>query len=122
MNRNSVLIVSHFHPLQPVYTKASTLASQQLMQQQVALMAAAQGTYAVASPVNVLGTQMQGLSGLAAHNGIATAAITPTTATLASGRSSFHAPAGIDDLTLSCRSAWLSRLVLYCDVLCRVMC
>ena len=90
---------------QPVYTKASTLASQQLMQQQVALMAAAQGTYAVASPVNVLGTQMQGLSGLAAHNGIATAAITPTTATLASGRSSFHSHAGIDNLTLTCVSA-----------------
>ncbi|KAK7450682.1 hypothetical protein BaRGS_00039908 [Batillaria attramentaria] len=70
---------------QPVYTKASTLASQQLMQQQVALMAAAQGTYVAASPVNVLGTQMQGISGLPAHNGIASAAITPTTATLASG-------------------------------------
>ncbi|XP_076444774.1 CUGBP Elav-like family member 3-A isoform X8 [Babylonia areolata] len=71
---------------QPVYTKASTLASQQLMQHQVALMAAAQGTYAVAaSPLNVLGSQMQGLSGLTAHNGIATAAITPTTATLATG-------------------------------------
>ncbi|XP_076444768.1 CUGBP Elav-like family member 3-A isoform X2 [Babylonia areolata] len=72
--------------LEPVYTKASTLASQQLMQHQVALMAAAQGTYAVAaSPLNVLGSQMQGLSGLTAHNGIATAAITPTTATLATG-------------------------------------
>ncbi|XP_070184653.1 CUGBP Elav-like family member 3-A isoform X2 [Littorina saxatilis] len=69
---------------EPIYTKASSLASQQLMQQQVALMAAAQGTYAVASPVNVLGTQMQGLSGLT-HNGIASGAITPTTATLASG-------------------------------------
>ncbi|KAK7473612.1 hypothetical protein BaRGS_00035159 [Batillaria attramentaria] len=71
--------------VEPVYTKASTLASQQLMQQQVALMAAAQGTYVAASPVNVLGTQMQGISGLPAHNGIASAAITPTTATLASG-------------------------------------
>ncbi|KAL8613672.1 hypothetical protein ACOMHN_029764 [Nucella lapillus] len=70
---------------QPVYTKASTLASQQLMQHQVALMAAAQGTYVTASPLSVLGSQMQGLSGLTAHNGIATAAITPTTATLASG-------------------------------------
>ena len=120
MNHNSVLIVSHFRPLQPVYTKASTLASQQLMQQQVALMAAAQGTYAVASPVNVLGTQMQGLSGLAAHNGIATAAITPTTATLASGRSSFHAPAGIDDLTLTCNVGVHGCLVSCCTVMCCV--
>nr|KAG5689518.1 hypothetical protein BaRGS_008893 [Batillaria attramentaria] len=47
------------------------------MQQQVALMAAAQGTYVAASPVNVLGTQMQGISGLPAHNGIASAAIHP---------------------------------------------
>lgn len=81
-----VLSDSGLYPMkvEPVYTKASTLASQQLMQQQVALMAAAQGTY-VASPVSVLGTGMQGLSGIPTHNGIASAAITPTTATLASG-------------------------------------
>lgn len=64
------------------------------MQQQVALMAATQGTYVTASPVNVLGAQMQGISGLAAPNGIATAAITPTTGSLASGRASFARTAG----------------------------
>ncbi|XP_067652919.1 CUGBP Elav-like family member 3-B isoform X10 [Haliotis asinina] len=66
--------------------QASSLASQQLMQQQAAIMAAAaaQGTY-LTSPVNVLATQMQQIGGLATPNGIATAAITPTTATLANG-------------------------------------
>ncbi|XP_041356345.1 CUGBP Elav-like family member 3-A isoform X2 [Gigantopelta aegis] len=66
--------------------QASVASSQQIMQQQAALMAAAaaQGTY-LASPVNLLATQMQQIGGLATPNGIATAAITPTTATLASG-------------------------------------
>ena len=68
--------------------QTSSLASQQLMQQQAAIMAAAaaQGTY-LTSPVNVLATQMQQIGGLATPNGIATAAITPTTATLANGKS-----------------------------------
>ncbi|XP_071098837.1 CUGBP Elav-like family member 3-B isoform X4 [Haliotis cracherodii] len=74
--------------------QASSLASQQLMQQQAAIMAAAaaQGTY-LTSPVNVLATQMQQIGGLATPNGIATAAITPTTATLANGEIGSATPA-----------------------------
>ncbi|XP_055955403.1 CUGBP Elav-like family member 3-A isoform X2 [Patella vulgata] len=66
------------------YGPYAQVPSTQLMQQQAALMAAAQGTY-LASPVNVLATQMQQIGGIPGPNGIATAAITPTTATLANG-------------------------------------
>ncbi|XP_012945743.1 CUGBP Elav-like family member 3-B [Aplysia californica] len=71
---------------QPVYTKQSAaLQSQQLMQQQAAIMAAAQTPY-LANPVSMLSTQVQQLTSLpAAPNGLVSTAITPTTATLGSG-------------------------------------
>jgi len=70
---------------QPVYTKQSTaLQSQQLMQQQAAILAT-QAPY-LTSPVNMLSTQVQTLTSLpAAHNGLVSTAITPTSATLGSG-------------------------------------
>ena len=71
---------------QPVYTKQSTaLQSQQLMQQQAAILAT-QAPY-LTSPVNMLSTQVQTLTSLpAAHNGLVSTAITPTSATLGSGK------------------------------------
>ncbi|KAK3799816.1 hypothetical protein RRG08_048539 [Elysia crispata] len=71
---------------QPVYTKQSAaLQSQQLMQQQAAIMAAAQSPY-LANPVSMLSTQVQQLTSLpAAPNGLVSTAITPTTASLGSG-------------------------------------
>uniref|UniRef100_A0A2C9K7N6 RRM domain-containing protein n=1 Tax=Biomphalaria glabrata TaxID=6526 RepID=A0A2C9K7N6_BIOGL len=71
---------------QPVYTKQSAaLQSQQLMQQQAAIMAAAQTPY-LTNPVSMLSTQVQQLTSLpAAPNGLVSTAITPTTATLGSG-------------------------------------
>ncbi|BFZ25654.1 hypothetical protein BsWGS_28692 [Bradybaena similaris] len=71
---------------QPLYTKqTAALQSQQLMQQQAALMAAAQSPY-LATPVSMLSTQVQQLTTLpAAPNGMVSTAITPTTATLGSG-------------------------------------
>ncbi|BFZ13614.1 hypothetical protein BsWGS_16653 [Bradybaena similaris] len=71
---------------QPVYTKQSAaLQSQQLMQQQAALMAAAQSPY-LTNPVSMLSTQVQQLTTLpAAPNGLVSTAMTPTTATLGSG-------------------------------------
>ncbi|XP_059150200.1 CUGBP Elav-like family member 3-B isoform X6 [Physella acuta] len=70
---------------QPVYTKQSAaLQSQQLMQQQAAIMAAAQTPY-LTNPVSMLSTQVQQLTSLpAAPNGLVSTAITPTTATLGS--------------------------------------
>ncbi|BFZ25650.1 hypothetical protein BsWGS_28688 [Bradybaena similaris] len=70
---------------QPLYTKqTAALQSQQLMQQQAALMAAAQSPY-LATPVSMLSTQVQQLTTLpAAPNGMVSTAITPTTATLGS--------------------------------------
>lgn len=57
------------------------------MQQQAAIMAAAaaQGTY-LASPITTLAHMPQIGALAAAPNGITTAAITPTTATLANGQ------------------------------------
>ncbi|XP_036361328.1 CUGBP Elav-like family member 4 isoform X3 [Octopus sinensis] len=65
------------------YTQVST---QQLMQQQAAIMAAAatQGTY-LASPIASLAAHVQSMNALGAPNGISTAAITPTTGSLANG-------------------------------------
>ena len=56
------------------------------MQQQAAIMAAAtaQGTY-LASPIASLAAHVQSMNALGAPNGITTAAITPTTGTLANG-------------------------------------
>uniref|UniRef100_A0A0L8FMS6 Uncharacterized protein n=1 Tax=Octopus bimaculoides TaxID=37653 RepID=A0A0L8FMS6_OCTBM len=66
------------------YTQVST---QQLMQQQAAIMAAAatQGTY-LASPIASLAAHVQSMNALGAPNGISTAAITPTTGSLANGK------------------------------------
>ncbi|CAG5114890.1 unnamed protein product, partial [Candidula unifasciata] len=71
---------------QPLYTKqTAALQSQQLMQQQAALMAAAQSPY-FSTPVSMLSTQVQQLTTLpATPNGLVSTAITPTTATLGSG-------------------------------------
>lgn len=73
--------------LQSVYTKQSpSLQSQQLMQQQAALMAATQTPY-LANPVSMLSTQVQQLTSLpAAPNGLVSTAITPTSATIGSGK------------------------------------
>ncbi|GFR87330.1 CUGBP Elav-like family member 3 [Elysia marginata] len=62
------------------------------MQQQAAIMAAAQSPY-LANPVSMLSTQVQQLTSLpAAPNGLVSTAITPTTASLGSG--SFPPPPG----------------------------
>lgn len=56
------------------------------MQQQAALMAAAQSPY-LTNPVSMLSTQVQQLTTLpAAPNGLVSTAMTPTTATLGSGK------------------------------------
>ncbi|CAE1146045.1 CUGBP [Acanthosepion pharaonis] len=66
------------------YTQVST-------QQQAAIMAAAatQGTY-LASPIASLAAHVQSMNALGAPNGITTAAITPTTGTLANVSASYH--------------------------------
>ncbi|CAE1146043.1 CUGBP [Acanthosepion pharaonis] len=70
------------------YTQVST-------QQQAAIMAAAatQGTY-LASPIASLAAHVQSMNALGAPNGITTAAITPTTGTLANGTAT--SPAAIN--------------------------
>ncbi len=68
-------------------TQSAALQSQQLMQQQAAIMAAAQSPY-LTNPVSMLSTQVQQLTSLpAAPNGLVSTAITPTTATLGTGES-----------------------------------
>jgi len=70
-----------FSPPQPVYSKQSAaLQSQQLMQQQAALLASQAAPY-LTSPMSMLSTQVQTLTSM--PNGLVSTAITPTTAALA---------------------------------------